>query len=383
MTKQRSEGAQRHLRGPLAVAAATVAFVLALVGLVGAQAPARVQMAEEVFKDIQVLRGIPADQFMGTMNVFSAAVGKNCTDCHGLKSAGNWANYADDTPEKTTARRMVLMMQAINKANFGGRQVVTCYTCHRTNHSPKVTPSLVGLYSPPPDEPDDLVIEGRNVPQASEIFDKYIAALGGAQKLNALTSIVGKGTHLGFGEETPTAAELYAKAPDQRVTIWKGEFGDSGYGFNGKDGWILAPAVVRPQTVTTLTGQDLDGAKFRASLLFPGKIAQGLTSLRVGYPTDINGKEVNVVQGTTPGGSLTTLFFDAETGLLVRSMSYADSPVGRYATQFDFSDFRDVAGVKFPFKWTETWMGGREQFQLTEVQANVQIPADRFAKPAK
>jgi hypothetical protein len=88
-------------------------------------------MAEEVFKDIRVLKGIPVDQFMGTMGIFSSALGKNCSECHGLESGGNWALYARDTPLKQTARRMVLMVKQINDANFGGRQMVTCYSCHR------------------------------------------------------------------------------------------------------------------------------------------------------------------------------------------------------------------------------------------------------------
>ena len=85
-------------------------------------------MAEEVFKNIQVLKGIPVDQFMGTMGFFAAATGLNCTDCHVDESGGNWAKYADDNDLKRTARRMVQMVAAINKGNFAGRQVVTCNT---------------------------------------------------------------------------------------------------------------------------------------------------------------------------------------------------------------------------------------------------------------
>src|ERR1700674_4547927 len=65
------------------------------------------RMAEQVFKNIQVLKGIPVNQFMATMGFFSASVGMNCTDCHGLESAGNWEKYADDTAIKRTARAMI------------------------------------------------------------------------------------------------------------------------------------------------------------------------------------------------------------------------------------------------------------------------------------
>ena len=88
-------------------------------------------MAEDVFKNVQVLKGIPVDQFMGTMGFFSASLGLNCTDCHVDESGGNWAKYADDNALKRTARRMMLMVSNINTTSFGGRQVVTCNTCHR------------------------------------------------------------------------------------------------------------------------------------------------------------------------------------------------------------------------------------------------------------
>src|SRR4026208_1297326 len=72
----------------------------------GAQAPAarNPPMAEEVFKNIRVLRGIPVDEFMGTMGVFSAALGMSCEDCHS-SSDTTWENYALDTsPRKALAR---------------------------------------------------------------------------------------------------------------------------------------------------------------------------------------------------------------------------------------------------------------------------------------
>src|SRR5204863_1749707 len=99
-----------------------------------AQAPEpKPQLSEEAFRNVQVLRGIPVKEFMATMGFFAASLALNCTDCHGGASASNWANYAIDTPLKNTARRMVLMVDALNKANFGGAKAVTCYTCHRGN----------------------------------------------------------------------------------------------------------------------------------------------------------------------------------------------------------------------------------------------------------
>jgi len=101
--------------------------------------------------------------------------------------------------------------------------------------------------------------------------------------------------------------------------------------------------------------------------------------VRVGYPESINGRDAQVVQGTTAAGALVTLYFDLETGLLTRLMRYTSSPLGRIVTQYDYEDYRPVAGVRIPFKWTRTWLDGRSIFQLHDVQANINIPADRFA----
>ena len=167
-----------------------VAWVTSIAAVGGQAAPPdRPPMTEEVFKNIQVLKGIPVDQFMGTMGFFSASLGLNCTDCHSDESGGNWEKYADDTPLKRTARRMITMMQAINDDNFGGRQLVTCNTCHRGTNSPNVMPSLTQLYgTPPPEEPGDPIVQAQGQPPADSILDKYIAAVGGAQKAAAFTS---------------------------------------------------------------------------------------------------------------------------------------------------------------------------------------------------
>ena len=124
-------------------------MVLCLLGTTGARSQSaktgtdqKPQMSEEAFKNIQVLRGIPVNEFMGTMGFFAASLGMNCTDCHGDDSAGSWERYADDTPLKQTARRMVLMENLINRSDFGATRMVTCYTCHRGVQHPAVTPSL-------------------------------------------------------------------------------------------------------------------------------------------------------------------------------------------------------------------------------------------------
>ena len=361
------------------------ALVVSFAGIsLAAQAPApeRSPLAEDVFKNIQVLRGIPVDEFMGTMGVFSSSLGLNCTDCHGDASGGSWDRYADDTPLKQMARRMMVMASTINKTNFGGRQVVTCNTCHRGTSKPNVMPSLNALYSePPPDEPGEPFEQAPGQPSAEQVLDKYLAAIGGAQRVAALTSVVAKGTYIGFDDADKAPMELFARAPGHRTTIVRGPSGVTTATFDGRSGWIAAPPTDRPVRLLTLTGQELEGIRLEAELMFPSRIKQALTKWRVGAPALLDDREVQLVQGTTPGGAVATLCFDSETGLLVRLVRYAASPVGRLVTRVDYGDYRDVAGVKLPFRWTVIWLSGRSTYELTDVQPNVAVDASRFAQP--
>ena len=161
-------------------------------------------MAEDVFKNVQLLKGIPVKEFMDTMGFFSAATGMNCIDCHSPQAADSLAEYAIDTPLKQTARKMMLMVNTLNKGNFGGQRKVTCYTCHRATDHPEAIPSLLDQYSVAPDDPDKAEIAGNggtqpvNKMSADQILDKYIQAIGGAPQLAKLTSFVAKGTYEGF-----------------------------------------------------------------------------------------------------------------------------------------------------------------------------------------
>lgn len=372
--------------GPKLVASAvavTAAVWLARAAIVAQGTTERPQMAEEVFKNVQLLRGIPVDQFMGTMGFFSASTGLNCTDCHVDESGGNWAKYADDNARKQMTRRMMQMVTAINQTNFGGRQVVTCFTCHRGVSRPGVMPSLDLLYSsPPPFEPGDPIAPARGQPSADVLLDRYITALGGAARLDTLKSFTAKGRYLGYDDAEKSPMELYAAAPARRTVVSHTASGDLAWVFDGQSGWVAAPLTDRPLPVMPVTGQDLDGLAIEVQVHFPLGLKQAITNWRVGVPTEIDNREVNVVQATTPKGGTVTFCFDAETGLLVRLVRFSASPVGRLVTRVDYADYREVAGVKMPFTWTLSWLNGRSIFEIESVQPNVPIEAERFSPPA-
>ena len=126
----------------------------------------------------------------------------------------------------------------------------------------------------------------------------------------------------------------------------------------------------------------LDGAKLDAELFFAGRIKQSLTNWRVGFPvTNIDGHDVNVVQGTGAGGSRIKLYFDKDNGLLLRQVRYTNTIVGVNPTQVDYSDYREVAGVKIPYKWTVTWTDGQSIVEMSEMRANAAVDAAKFVKP--
>ena len=367
------------------VFAALAACLVSLQLVAAAQAPTgeKPPMSEDVFTNVQLLRGIPVDEFMGTMGFFSASLGMNCTDCHVDESGGDWKKYAVDNPLKRTARRMIAMVTSINQMNFGGRQVVTCNTCHRGNRRPNVMPSLASLYaSPPVEEPGDPITQASGQPPADQILDKYIQAIGGAARIAELTSFVATGMYRGFDDADKRPVEIFAKAPGLRRTVVHTLSGDSITTFDGRAGWIAAPETEKPVPLLAVTGQELDGVRLEAELSFPARIKQALTRWRVGVPTTIDDRDVRIVQGTTASGGTATLCFDAGSGLLVRLVRFSESPVGRIVTAIDYSDYRDVAGVKMPFQWTVTWLDGRSTFELSDVQPNIAIDDAKFARPA-
>jgi hypothetical protein len=265
---------------------------------------------------------------------------------------------------------------------------------------------MEAIYGQGSQEMDDILVQMPGQPPATEIIDNYIKALGGAQKVSAIKSYVGTGTSVGFGGFGGGGhVRIYAKAPDHRTTYIKFEEstgrGESIRTYNGKTGWIKTPLTILGQYETY--GGELAGAKVDAEMSFPGQIKQVLSNLVTSLPATINdlpgpsaqtanqtaeaiGKDrvVNVVQGrqgTAPNITYVTMYFDQETGLLLRMVRYAPSPIGRVPTQMDFGDYRDVGGVKMPFRLTFAWLDGRDAIQLTDIKTNVPIDEKIFGTP--
>jgi len=391
-TARNGDNMKLGLTGTLRVAIGAVAVSLIGMALAGGQAPpaspagasgqaasaGKTLMVEDVFKNIQILKGIPVDQFMGTMGFFAASLSVNCTECH-------TGNFEFDTPQKKKAREMLLMVQAINKDHFGGQRVITCYTCHRSDTTPKFWPSLAEQYGMPPDpDPNNVDPIGPVAPGAltpEKMIDRYIDALGGAQKLAGFTGYAAKGTYSGFDtdlEKVP--AEMYAQAPGSRTWIAHREGGDDIWVYDGHRGWMGLTNTRLP--LTEFSGGNLDGNVLDAMSIFPLGLKQSLTRMRAGFPPmTVDDKDVDVLQGFAPNGTRVKLFFDKKTGLLVRQARFAVTAVGLNPSQVDYADYRDVNGVKVPFHWTYSWTDGRSDFDITDFQANAKIDPSKFVKP--
>ena len=363
-----------------------LALVLLHTCLLGAVAVARQAGAEQAplmsdtyFKNVQVLKGIPVDEFMDVMGMFSASLGYDCVSCHSDQLYNDRAAFAITTPAIQRARQMFVMMNAINKQYFGGQPRMSCFTCHRGQNRPGNIPSLAIQYGELLEDPNSITIFPDTRTTVEAQFAKFIQAVGGAQRLAALTSFVAKGTYEGFNTGGgPVPIEIYASAPDKRTQVVHAPEGESTKTFDGQRAWAAEPW--RPSPLLPLAGGNLSGAKLEAIVQFPAGIQKAFAQWRISS-TEIDGKRVQILQGVN-GTELPVNFYFDETGLLVRIVRWNSTISGVVPTQIDYSDYRDVAGVKMPYKILMTWTDGQNTFTLTDIQPNVTINAARFARPA-
>ena len=360
-----------------------IVFVLVILpASVRAESQQQPQLARDVFINVPALGNTTVDEFMDTMGMFSAALSMGCTNCHGEQSIEGWEKFAEETPLKQTARRMTLMVNALNRNNFAGQRKVTCYTCHRGDASPKVTPSLAIQYGLPFEDPNDIRLPERVNPEnptPDAVFEKYIDAIGGAARVAGLTSLTAKGMYSGYEtEHVPYPVEVFAQAPDRRTTIVDAFFGRSTRTFDGREAWVASGD--KPVPLIRLNGGNLEGARIEAMMSFPAQLRRLSEKWLVGQ-TVIDRKQVRVLQGIRDGQPI-NLYFDPESGLLLRLVRFVDTVVGPVPTQIDLSNYKEVGGVQIPHTWTWTWTDGQTTMDLTEVRLNTPIDSARFARPA-
>lgn len=332
--------------------------------------------AEEQFKNIQVLKGIPADQLFPTMQFITASLGVQCDFCH-----VQGAFEKDDKKTKQTARKMMEMMIAINADNFDRRRAVTCNTCHNGTTKPQAIPAVMteepkeAMSGPKPPEAGDS--GPSSGPTAEQLLDKYVQASGGAAAIDKVTSRTMKGTIDFGGKSLPI--DIYSKDPDKRISFTHMPEGDSITAFDGHEGWLGTPG--RPGA-REMHGSELDAASIDADLHLATHLKSMFHELQVQGSESIGGHDAYLVVGQRDGKPPLRLYFDEQSGLLVRLVRYGDTALGLLPTQIDYADYRDTNGVKIPYRWTLARPSGRFTIQVTEVKQNVVVDDAKFAKPA-
>jgi len=343
---------------------------------------------EQVQKNIQILKGMPASQLAPVMNYISTSLGVKCDFCH-VNKDGEWNFAADEKPHKATAREMMQMVLSVNKTTFRGTTEVTCYTCHRGRSHPTGMPfPLPAAATVPGPGPGpgrvptpSTAAETKpkeTLPTAEQILDKYVEAIGGPAVIAKLKTRILKGTFL-TSNGISLAYEVQQSGPEQLLAIMDTpRQGTIERGFNGQVGWEKSARGVR----------DIEGPELHYLRRYPGflqdiNLKEQFTRLTVAGTDKIEDREVYVLRGASADNKRERLYFDRETGLLLRRVITTPTILANIPEQIDFEDYREVDGMKLPFTIRITSIDSffSSTRKFTEMKLNVPVDASKFNKP--
>lgn len=334
---------------------------------------------EQTRKNIQVLKGLPESQLFTVMNYIRASLGVSCAYCHVNASGDNWEWEKDDKPTKTTARKMIQMTFDINKNNrdiFGATGAITCYTCHRGNTKPITTPPLP--QTPPEGGASGEAKPAASLPTVDQILDKYVQAIGGRAAFEKLTSRVMKGMQVTY-DGTSMPVEIYQTAPNKFLSVvTTPKNGLVSLGFNGTTAWMKGPRGQRE-----LRGGQLDQMKRAADFYGDIHFKEIYPGLKVVGREKIRDREAYVVESQVSDTRTERLYFDTQTGLLLRITAITKTILAPIPEQTDFEDYKEVDGVRLPFtvrqSYVDPWVGWTRKF--TEIKHNVTVEDAKFNMP--
>lgn len=337
--------------------------------------------AGEFFKNIKVLKNIPASRLIPTMHFFEASLGMNCGNCHVRDREKGWEFDKDNKPEKRKARKMIKMMEAINKNSFKGHQEVTCFTCHRGNPNPDKVPAVQTLASlkaeKAKEELENNIIKVPNrLNTAEEIINRYISKIGGKVKFKLITSLKLEGNITENGRQASVA--IYRKAPDYFISSLKTPRGEMQRGYNGKIGWEKFGSHARE-----IKGDNLEELKLESDFYLPVNMLKKYSALKLNDVSVINGDTVYVVEGKASGHRNIKLYFNTRTGLLERQVLLNKTPLGYLPVETDFKDYRSVNGVLFPFSVHTANYERVQDTKFDNISANLKIENSIFDLPEK
>jgi hypothetical protein len=343
-----------------------------------AQATGDARTAEQVYKNVKVLQGSPADSFNQAMHLISGALGVNCEYCHKEMDF-----VSDEIKKKDVARAMITMTAELNQRVFQGKQVITCYTCHQGNPIPRNTPVL-----PLAGRAEDTKPE-TGLPSAAEVLFKYIGALGGERNLKKITTRLITAeqdvpTGPGGVNPTPAQVEVYEKAPNLVLRVAKTKKATLLSGFDGTAAWGQDP---KGRVVPLV---ELESVRERRSADFyePLDIVKEYSDLKVDGIEKVGAAEAYVVVGQPSEGIPVRLYFDTKSGLLLRRFTIVPTVAGDSPFEVDYEDYRDAGnGVKYPFRihmepaGPRTELATHSTMRVQHIQENVALDDAKFIKP--
>jgi hypothetical protein len=334
-----------------------------------------VKTVEQQFKNIKSLTGAPADQLIPAMQYFNAALGVECNFCH--VNQPQWAPDKDDKEEKRTARLMISMTEAINKANFEGKPEVGCSTCHGGHSHPVAVPPLFDEHNPKAHEPNMHGGARPQLPSVAQVLEAYEKAIGGMDAIQKLTTKTARATVTNFQGQT-LHIELVQKSPDftsSIMTLPNGQTRQQIY--DGKNGWNKGD-----RGVNEIHGPDLAGIRTTSRFDRDFAPTAGLPNARVTGIETIDGHECYVVRGQHPDKDFSErLYFDKESGLLLRRVSAQRTLFGPLADSSDYSDYKEVQGVKLAFTVKRTTPETTFIRKIDSIEFNKPVGDGAFSRP--
>jgi photosynthetic reaction center cytochrome c subunit len=335
-----------------------------------AKSPPKAKLSEQVFKNIQVLSGIQADQVVPAMQFMTYALGVECSYCH-----VEGALEKDDKKPKLTARKMMQMVMAIDRVNFDAKPSVTCYSCHRGSPRPIAIPVISDAGIRPllgSEHPDN---SEQNGPAPDAIISKYVEAVGGTSAISKLASRELRATVTLAGRSLP--AEILTKESNKQLMVIHLPNGDSLTAYNGETGWIAGPNG----PVHDIAAVEVESARVETDLHLPLDLKRMFSELKSTEPEKVGDREAYVLSAMNSGELASKFYFDEESGLLIRILRFTRSPLGLNPTQIDYTNYRTHDGIKVPFQQTISRPNSRFVIQIQEAKFNVPLEDAKFMRP--
>ncbi|MGB0036378.1 MAG: hypothetical protein WBP79_12975 [Candidatus Acidiferrales bacterium] len=215
-------------------------------------------------------------------------------------------------------------------------------------------------------------------PTMDQILSRYVESIGGRAAWQKLTSRQSIGTIDIPAMNLSGTLQVHEKAPSDMLSVVVIAGAAFRRGFDGKTGWSDDPQ----NGVRELSGPELAEARQQAGFYHSIELAQTYSKLSVVGTEKIGDQDAYVVDATPVEGAVVKLYFDMQTGLMVRIKGQRHTPQGAMDFQEDLSDYRDADGIKLPFTIRQAAGGAEFTIRITEVHHNVALDDSQFAKPA-